>query len=176
MARTTGFRKVRSGGVDRGDVTLNRFGMVPIVQKSVGVSAGSFSTPLPAGGGQARIGVVPDDGADILEILTLVDIEVAGSAGTMTIDFGTSANTSALGVIVVSGIGRYTLPVKTNVGDGTLATASEHPLIVHVSGSNYTIASAGQHILATIASASGGATTAPTFICYTTYLQPLVDS
>ncbi len=82
MARTTKFRKVASGGVDRGDVTLNRFGMVPIIQKSPGVSAI----------GQSRIGVMPDDGGEVLEILTLIDIAVGGSAVAMTIDFGTSAD------------------------------------------------------------------------------------
>ena len=178
MAKTTGFRKVRSGGVDQGDVTLNRFGMIPIIQKSVGVSAGSFADPLPAGGGQQRIGVVPDDGADILEILTMVDIAVGGSAATMTIDFGMSADTSAFGVIVVSGIGRYTLPTKDFVvvtAAGVSGIPTGHPLTVHVSGSRYTT-SAGQHILATIASASGGSITVPGFICYTTFLQPLGDS
>ena len=175
MAKTTGFRKIRSGGVDQGDVTLTRFGMVPIVQKSVGVSAGSFSDPLPAGGGQQRIGVVPDDGADILDILTMVDIAVGGSAATMSLDFGTSANTSAFGVVIVSGVGRYSLPYKTAIGD-VASSGLEHPLTVHVSGSNYTVASAGQHILVTVASASGGSSTVPGFICYTTFLQPLADS
>ncbi len=140
--------------------------MVQIIQKSVGVSAGSFSTPLPDGGGQTRIGVMPDDGGEVLEILTMVDIAVGGSAASMTIDFGTSANTSAFGVIMVSGIGRYSLPHR---GDTDALT-------VHVSGSNYTVVSAGQHIVATIASASGGAATVPGFICYTTYLQNLADS
>ncbi len=158
MARTTKFKKLASGGVDRGDLTLNRFGMVPIIQKSPGVSAV----------GQARIGVMPDDGGEVLEILTLVDIAVGGSAVAMTIDFGTSANTSAFGVIMVSAIGRYTLP------------ALNHPLqsgfVVNVSGSNYTVASAGQHILATVTSASGGEATPPKFICYTTFLQNLADS
>ena len=122
---------------------------------------------------------MPDDGADVLEILTMIDIAVGGSAATMTIDFGTSANTSAFGVIVVSGIGRYTLPTKdftvvTALGVSAIPTG--HPLTVHVSGSSYCIASAGQHILATIASASGGAAVVPGFICYTTFLQPLADS
>jgi hypothetical protein len=158
MAKTTGFRKVRSGGVDRGDATLNRWGMVPIIQRSDSVSAV----------GQNRIGVMPDDGGDVLEILTLVDVGVTGSAATMTIDFGTSANTSAFGVIVVSAEGRYTLPVR-NVG-------VPDALTVNVSGSNYFVASAGQHILATLASASGGESTPPTFRCFTTYLQDRTDS
>ncbi len=171
MAKTTGFRKVRSGGVDQGDITLTRFGMVPITQKSPGVSA--F--------GQARIGVVPDDGADVMEILTLVDIATGGSAARVTLDFGTSANTSAFGVIVVGEIGRYTLPFKNAVHQDlsaapTVFLASEHDLTVNVSGSNYTVASAGQHILVTVTSASGGNAVAPGFICYTTYLQNLADS
>ena len=157
MAKTTGFRKVRSGGVDQGDLTLNRFGMVPIVQKSPGVSAI----------GQFRIGVVPDDGADILEILTMVDIAVTTAASTFTLDFGTSADTSAFGVIEVSGIGRYALP---------LAQFTPNALTVIVSGSRYTVASAGQHILVTVASGSASPDTPPGFISYITYLQPLADS
>ena len=170
MAKTTGFRKVRSGGVDLGDLTLNRFGMVPVTQKSPGVSAI----------GQHRIGVVPDDGAEIMDILTMVDIAVGGSAAAMTLDFGTSANTSQFGTIVVDAIGRYTLPYKNAIHRPSAAAIdyrnAEHLLTVHVSGSNYAVASAGQHIIVTVASASGGAATAPGFICYTTYLQNLADS
>ncbi len=58
---------------------------------------------------------------------------------------------------------------------GVSGIPTGHPLTVHVSGSRYTT-SAGQHILATIASASGGSITVPGFICYTTFLQPLTDS
>ena len=170
MAKTTGFRKIKSGGLDRGDVTLNRFGMVPITQKSVGVSAI----------GETRIAIVPDDGAEILEILTLVDIAVGGSAAAMTLDFGTSAATAGLGTIVVTDIGRYTLPFNNaEVRPSAAATDyrnAEHLLTVHVSGSRYTMVSAGTHILVTVASASGGASTAPGFICYTTFLQNLADS
>ncbi len=157
MAKTTGFRKVRSGGVDRGDLTLNRFGMVPIIQKSVGVSAL----------GQFRIGVMPDDGGEVLEIMTMVDVAAVTAATTFTLDFGTSANTSAFGVIEISGIGRYPLP---------FANVVPNALTVIVSGSNYTVGSAGQHILVTVVSGSGSPDTAPGFICYTTYLQNLADS
>ena len=169
MSKTTGFRKIRAGGLDQGDVTLNRFGMIPIIQKSVGVSAM----------GEHRIAVVPDDGADILDILTLVDVDATGSAQRASLEFGTSADTTRFGKIILEGVGRYSLPVKELYqasADGTLFSAVGHALVAHVSGSEYTIASAGTHILVTVASASGDITAAPGFICYTTFLQPLGDS
>ena len=169
MSKTTGFRKVKAGGLDLGDKALNRFGMIPIVQKSTGVSAM----------GEHRIAVVPDDGADILEILTMVDVDATGSAQRVSLVFGTSADTSRLGKIILEGIGRYSLPVKDLFqasAVGTVFSAVGHALTTHVSGSKYTIASAGTHILVTVASASGDITAAPGFICYTTFLQPLGDS
>ena len=171
MTKTTGFRKIKAGGLDLGDVTLNRFGMIPITQKSPGVSAM----------GESRIGVVPDDGADILEIITMVDVAPTGSAFQVQLDFGTSATQALFGTIILDAIGRYSLPFKNAVQTDfsaapTAFLPAEHDLTVHVSGSNYTVASAGTHILVTVASASGDITAAPGFICYTTFLQPLGDS
>jgi len=156
MPKPTNFLKIQAGGRDVGDSSKDGRGVTPVIQKSASVSA--F--------GSTRIGVVPAGGADLLEILTLVDVAVGGSAGAVTLDFGTSANASAFGVVhVTNGVGRYLLPRYVA---GTAAAS----LDVHVSGSNFQAIASGTPILVAVTSASGGSTTAPTLNCYTTWLMP----
>lgn len=150
MVKPTKFTKIAAGGRDKGDISLNAFGMVPVIQKSVGVSAGVL-----AGGGtdNFRIGIVPDDGADVLEILTIVPDD-SGVDNGLVLDFGTSANASAFGVIVVSAAGRYLLPIR-NVAQIGVAVAH---------GSAFSV-DAGTSIIVQPSSSEAD------FICYTTFLQ-----
>ena len=153
MVRPTKFRKIAAGGLDQGDNTLNNFGMVPVTQKSVGVSAVSTNP---------TIAIVPDDGADILEIFLLVDDPAVPSAA--TVKFGTSASNAKFGQISVSGTGRYTLPLRSGSLTGD----------VHVAGSAFAVTANAVITAYVSASSVGGGnaiTGAPSFVAYTTFLQ-----
>jgi hypothetical protein len=152
MVRPTKFKKLAAGGVDQGDISLNRFGMVPVIQKSVGVSAGVIGAN---GISTFRIGVTPDDGADVLEILTILDADVVDAGEGVILDFGTSADASAFGTIVVSAFGRYVLPVRN---------ASAVPDTGTTHGSAFAV-TAGTSIVVQPSTAQAS------FICYTTFLQ-----
>lgn len=153
MVAPTKFRKLAAGGVNQGDATLNRFGMVPVIQKSDGVSAVSTNP---------TIAVVPDDGADVLEIMLLVDDPAVPSAA--TVKFGTSANNALFGQMSVSGVGRYSLPFINYAA----LTGN-----VTVPGSAFAV-TAGTQITAFVSASSvggGDLTTPPSFVAYTTFLQ-----
>lgn len=150
MANPTKFKKIAAGGLNQGDASLNRFGIVPIIQKSQTVSAG---ITVADGGSHIRIGVCPEDGANLLDILTIVEDDVSTDDGVI-LKYGTSADASAFGVIVVSGYGRYTLPHRNaaQVGAGV------------VQSSAYSV-TAGTHIIVEPSTADA------TFVTFTTFLQ-----
>lgn len=154
MVKPTKFRKAAAGGLDKGDYTLNPFGIIPIIQESPGISAVATNP---------TIAVVPDDGATIMEMAMYVEGSALPSA--VSVKLGTSANNALFGQFSVSGPGRYVLPVR-NAGELTGT--------VIVNASAFTVTANTVLTAYVSASSVGGGnaiTTAPQFKVYTTFLQ-----